>query len=334
MNRQRAIDILHLPAQWTRKDVRKAYKQRAIEIHPDKHPTRKDMATQFIELKEAHDYLLQVSENADTEPTTQTRNPTYTQTLLEELITQLTETYRDALPAFILSLPPEKQRWCIEFLDIYGELLLGKEVYSILAKVRAETKEEEEVIPTSMYSIHNEVYDGTSTKSTTTIIPPYQYHVYFDEMMTDQIIVHTKEETTHFIPSWCTEWETHSIHRHLPKYITVDASNHILFHCRLSFHTLYTSSGSSHATRLVPLNASYFSQSSMIHVLGSVPRNKIQITRDPQYIPEAVITSICVYDANGSIRMQKDGEGMFLPSEPIHSPQRRASCTWCIHLIP
>lgn len=312
MNRVYAEHILHLSNQWTRKDVRKAYKLRAKELHPDKHPNKKDMASKFVELKEAHDYLL--GWNDTTQETPNDRNDrndrSLNTTILEELLTKLTESYQEALIPFIQSLPSQKKQWVIEYLEMYGEVFLGQDVYSILSQIRTD----------SVDSISN-VQD-----SSTSSLP--MYHVHFDEMLNDQIIVHNTDSTQLYIPSWYTEFNSHPIVRHLPHNVSIDASNTIYFHISVSFRSIYHTE-----QETISLNRTYFSEKgTLIHVTGYVPRNTIVITKTPQHI-QSEISSIHIYDSQGTLVSQKT-EGVFLPDEPIDCPTKRASYGWAISLIP
>jgi len=301
MNREYAEHILQLNQPWTRKDVRKAYKVRAKELHPDKHPTRKDMATKFVELKEAHDYLLGWEHTDDEHRNTETTN-------LEELLIKLTESYQEALVPFICALPPRKQQWIIEFLEMYGEVLLGEEVIPLLEQIRKESPE--------------------SILKTTSEMNTDVYQVHFVEMLMDKIIVHEVEDEKTFIPSWANEWNGQPIMRNIPAHVSIDASNNLFFHISLSFRTLYTMNQDT-----IQLNQSYFSGSHMVHVVGSVPRSKIQITKGVQRIQEAEIDFIHLYDDQGNI-LCENHEGIFLPDEPMDTPLLRSSCSWLISLIP
>lgn len=301
MDRTRAEHILQLSPPWTRKDVRKAYKQRAKELHPDKHPDRKDMATKFVELKEAHDYLLGWEHTCDENRNTET-------TILEELLTKIADSYQEALVPFIQSLPLEKQTWIIEFLEMYGEVLLGEDVFSLLSQLRIEQE--------SILKTNKEIKSDSL------------YHVHFDELLTDKIIVHDINGMKTFIPSWCTEWNTYPIIRKLPKNITMDSSNNIFFHISISFRTIYSSQ-----QEIFHLNMSYFSDEKLIHVFGHVPRNTIRITKEAQQIQEAEIQCIRIYDKQGTVIAEKK-EGVFLPDEPLDTPQKRSSCYWLLSLIP
>lgn len=328
MNRKRAESVLHLSSTWARKDVRTAYKQRAKELHPDKHPDRKDMASKFVELKEAHDYLLGWNDTKDTthpqEEMDETDKITPLDTAIEELLTKLSESYQEALIPLIQSLPAQKQKWVLEYLEMYGEVFLGKDVYSILSQIRTDpipVRSVRSVISdrsdsSSIDLNHQEPSDSLST-----------YHVHFHEMLNDQIIVHNTQSTQTFIPSWCTEWKQTPITRHLPHNVSIDASNTISFHISISFHNLYHTQEDP-----IVLNKSYFSEDYLIHVMGHVPRNTINLTKNIQSIPESHIISIHLYNKQGTL--VSTTEGVFLPDEPMDSPSKRASCTWAISLIP
>lgn len=317
MNRKHAEHVLQLSSSWARKDVRTAYKQRAKELHPDKNPNKKDMASKFVELKEAHDYLLGWNDTTQSHDGNDGSNSTL-DTTIEELLTKLTDSYQEALIPLIQSLPPQKQKWVLEYLEMYGEVFLGKDVYSILSQIRTDP------IPDSLVSSGSSGIDSTHQEPSDSLST---YHVHFHEMLNDQIIVHNTQSTQTFIPSWCTEWNQTPITRHLPHNVSIDASNTITFHISLSFRSIYHTQEDP-----IVLNKSYFSEDYLIHVMGHVPRNTINLTKDIQSIPESHIISIHLYDKQGTL--VSETEGVFLPDEPMDSPSKRASCNWAISLIP
>jgi len=59
--KERCLNLLNLPLNATKADIKKAYRKSAFEYHPDKNPS-KDAQAKFIEITKAYEYLL--DENA------------------------------------------------------------------------------------------------------------------------------------------------------------------------------------------------------------------------------------------------------------------------------
>jgi hypothetical protein len=59
--KERCLNLLNLPLNATKADIKKAYRKLAFEYHPDKNPS-KDAQAKFIEITKAYEYLL--DENA------------------------------------------------------------------------------------------------------------------------------------------------------------------------------------------------------------------------------------------------------------------------------
>lgn len=71
MTVREALSVLHLNAPVTHEDVRKAFRMKAKEFHPDKHFTeqaREEASQQFLKIREASDLLMSISEHQINHP--------------------------------------------------------------------------------------------------------------------------------------------------------------------------------------------------------------------------------------------------------------------------
>lgn len=202
MNKQKAISLLNLSKEWKKEDVRRAYKRRALELHPDR---KQGMASQFIELKEAHDFLLSADESSPSHINIQD---------IERLIEKITQQYKDAIIPFILALPREKQYWMIHFIEIYGKFILEETEYkNILSKLQTEC------------------VDIVNTDMENSIL------IYIDEIIRDQVIIQQNE----YIPSWVLEWNGTPIHRDIINDIELNENNRLTFIIHKPIEKIYHS---------------------------------------------------------------------------------------------
>lgn len=288
MNRQRAISLLNLSKEWTKQDVRRAYKRRALELHPDR---KQGMASQFIELKEAHDFLLN-SQNKSCHHIDIHKD-------IERLIDTLTQQYKDAIAPFILALPKEKQQWMIHFLEMYGKFILGEEECdTILHKIQKEYFNNKQ-------ELSNEFQDSSEESIL----------IYIDEMIRDQVIIQHDE----YIPSWVLVWNDIPIHRDTVNGIHLDESNQLTFIIERPIQNIY------HANETIQLNRSYFSGSNMIHIMCSIQKSDLRITPDIQY-PRFEMKCFTIYNSEGKViwtHRENDFKGCIHPSVSLDDIQIR-----------
>ena len=187
MNKKKAIEILNLPKKWTTQDVRRAYKRKALELHPDRNTGD---ANKFIEIKQAHDILINTESYDENEIHID----------LEEFLKTIQQKYKEAIVPFILALPEQKQKWMIHFLEMYGSVLLGDDIEELLRELRELREPEIEIQQESML-------------------------IYIDEIIRDQVIIQNGE----YIPSWCLEWNGFPVYRQPVDGIDIDISNELLF---------------------------------------------------------------------------------------------------------
>lgn len=284
MNKQKAISLLNLSNEWTTQDVRRAYKRRALELHPD----RKDgMASQFIELKEAHDFLLSLhNESFSCVDIHQD---------IERLIEAITQQYKEAIIPFILALPSEKQQWMIHFIEIYGKFILEESEYeSILSRLQKE----------SVGSIVK-VVDASENSIL----------IYIDEIIRDQVIIQQNE----YIPSWVLEWNGTPIHRNNVNDIELDENNLLTFIIRKPIGNIF------YASETIQFNRSYFSGSNMIHIMCSVQKSDLRITPDVQY-PRFEMKCFRIYNSEGKViwtHHENEFKGCIHPSVGLDDIQIR-----------
>lgn len=283
MNYDKATSLLGLSSSsqatpYTKQDIRRAYKTLAKTLHPDKN----GMAEEFIQLKEAHDYLMSLVDSSGCIPsssskstnTSNTSNATMMATVkeMEELISLVMKQYREAVVPFVLALPPNKQAWVVDFLEMYGELLFGDTIQDILTSIR------ESVLfvspsPSVDMDMENEANDKDRTQDPSDSPDSPPYHVHIHEMLMDQIIVHKtimayaytdekgeqderedKEDHEDYIPSWTLVHNGHAMIRHSPSSLLLQDDNTLVCHIRIPLTRIF------HSTEtIIPLNASYFS---------------------------------------------------------------------------
>lgn len=201
MNKDKAIQLLKLPENWTKQDVRRQYKKKALEYHPDRNS---GFASHFIELKEAHDFLLDTKSQS---VHTNFHNE------LDELINTITKQYKEAIVPFILALPREKQIWMKHFLELYGTFLLGEE-------------DNREILEKLNFNKQEYIQD------------PSINLIYIDEIIRDQVIIQHDE----YIPSWVLEWNGKPIHRDTLNGIHLDESNQLTFIIERPIQNIYHAS--------------------------------------------------------------------------------------------
>lgn len=303
MNRQRAETILEIRQPWTVQDIRKAYKKKAKQLHPDK----QGLAEKFIELKEAHDYLLTMKTSHTMEhPSSYSHEGDYQEMI--DLLTKLVESYQSALIPLILSMTPKKQQWIIDFLELYGSFLLGEDAKTIVEEIRKQ-------------QVH--------TMSTTSSEPitHEKYQVYLHEMLMDRIIIEETDNTYEYIPSWKTEFNGNSITRSLPDNVSIDtSSNHLYFHVALSIKDLLNTTHSR-----IFITRTYFSGEYMIHVVGYVERDELRIFNYGQRLN--TIIQYKIFSQSGDEMICRDGKkGIFCLTESTDEPTERDGCSWCIYL--
>lgn len=201
MNKDKAIQLLKLPKNWTTQDVRKQYKKKALEYHPDRNS---GFASQFIKLKEAHDFLLETKSQ-----------PTHSNfhNELDELINTIMKQYKEAIIPFIQALPHEKQIWMKHFLELYGSVLLGKE-------------DNQEILEKLNFTEQKDIQDLSINV------------IYIDEIIRDQVIIQQNE----YIPSWVLEWNGKSIHRNKVNDIELSENNLLTFIIRKPIGNIYYAS--------------------------------------------------------------------------------------------
>ena len=199
MNKKKAIEILNLPKKWTTQDIRRAYKRKALELHPDRNTGDAD---KFIELKQAHDILIN----------TDNFNQEGIHIDLEEFLKTIQQKYKEAIVPFILALPEQKQKWMIHFLEMYGSVLLGDDIEELLRELR---EHESEYVPQEQESIL----------------------IYIDEIIRDQVIIQNGE----YIPSWCLEWNEFPVYRQPVDGIEIDTSNELHFNIKKNIKDIFKS---------------------------------------------------------------------------------------------
>jgi curved DNA-binding protein CbpA len=163
MNKKEAIELLNLPKNWTNQDVRKQYKKKALEYHPDRNS---GFASKFIKLKEAHDLLLNTNLNP--------KDSSF-HNELDELINAIMKQYKDAIVPFVLSLPSEKQKWIKHFLELYGLAILGDDNIRILEEL----------------NFREERYNIDLSNV-----------IYIDEIIRDQVIIQQNEYIPSWVLEW------------------------------------------------------------------------------------------------------------------------------------
>lgn len=305
INKLQAETILDVSVPWTKQDIRRAYKRKAKELHPDK---TNGLTTKFIELKEAHDYLMNYTNDKETNSTFCSHHSQWTSTM-DELLMSIVNNYQDALIPFICSLNEEKRHWVVEFLELYGEFLLGEDVKSILNEVY-------KTFPTNDSVSIQETFESVDT------IP-----VYLHELLMDQVIIQGED----YIPSWVHSWNGQEIQLIKPNEIEVDSSNTITFHIRLPLVFVFYYKESTP----IPLSKSYFNGKHIIHISGELDKDELRITDEIQY-PRSTL-KIQIYDAKGHAIFTRHGmnnkiNGCFTPNEPLDDPMNRSTCRWGIQL--